>query len=73
MCITPAEGKTMYTVLFFGNAVGEYLPPYVIFKGAGQSFSVSWIVGTSPGTSFNVMASGWMEDFAFENWFKVIF
>jgi len=73
MCIVPTEGKTMYTVLFCGNAEGEYLPPYVIYKGKGQTFSASWIAGAPTGTVFNVTPSGWMEDIAFENWFEKSF
>ena len=34
-CLVPSEGKTMYTVLFCGNASEDYLPPYVIYKGKG--------------------------------------
>jgi len=33
--VVPSEGKSMYTVLVCGNAAGEYLPPYVLFKGTG--------------------------------------
>ena len=64
--ILPGEGKAMYTVLFCGNAAGEYLPPYVIYK-AKHIYS-SWITGGPPGTSYNVTASGWMEGYVFESW-----
>ena len=63
----------MYTVLFCGNAQGQYLPPYVIFKGRGTNYSASWIAGAPEGTTFNVTPSGWMEDYAMQTWFKTIF
>ena len=66
MCITSSKGKSMYTVLFCGNACGEYLPPYVIFKGKGCNFSASWIAGAPEGMAFNVTPSGWMEGFALD-------
>ena len=64
--ILPTEGKAMYTVLFCGNAAGEYLPPYVIYKA--KNIYSSWLTGGPPGTVYNVTASGWMEDYVFESW-----
>ena len=65
--ITPNEGKTMYTVLFACNAVGDFIPPYVIYKG--KHVHSSWVKNGPPGTSYNNTDSGWMEDYVFESWF----
>jgi hypothetical protein len=69
--ILPSEGKAMYTVLFAGNAAGEYLPPYVIYKA--KNLYSSWMINGPPGTAYNVTKSGWMEDTVFEAWFLTIF
>ena len=73
MCITPGEGKLMYTVLFCSNAAGDYLPPYIIFKKSGKNFSNSWIAGAPTGKSFNATTSGWMEDYAMQALFQLYF
>ena len=43
--ILPTEGKTMYTLLFCGNAAGSYMPPYVIYKGLSAKVFDTWMVG----------------------------
>ena len=63
----------MYTVLFCGNATGEYLPPYVIYKAKGNHIMDSWMIGGPEDTAYNVTKSGWMEDYVFAAWFKSIF
>ncbi len=71
--VVPSEGKTMYTVLFCGNAAGEYLPNYVIYKEPASNMFHTWINGGHPKTSYNLTKSGWMEDYVFEAWFKGVF
>ena len=63
----------MFTVLFCGNASGEYLPPYVIYKGKGNDIMNTWMDGGPPNTCYNVTKSGWMEDYVFEVWFEQVF
>ena len=71
--VVPSEGKGMHTVLVCGNANGEYLPPSVVFKEKGKQIFPSWMSGAPEGTCFNVTPSGWMEDYAFEEWIVKIF
>ena len=71
--VVPSEGKGMHTVLVCGNANGEYLPPSVVFKEKGRQIFPSWMSGAPEGTCFNVTPSGWMEDYAFEEWIVKIF
>lgn len=71
--VAPTEGRTMFTVLFCCSAGGDFLPPYVVYKGTPGILQTSWMTGAPPGTSFNATKSGWMEDFVFEAWFKVHF
>jgi hypothetical protein len=68
--LAPNEGKTMFTVLFCCNAGGDFLPPYVVYKGTPGILQTTWLHGAPPGTSFNTTKSGWMEDYVFEAWFK---
>ncbi|GAB1602359.1 uncharacterized protein LOC115211605 [Argonauta hians] len=64
--VMPSVGKTLYTVLFCGNAEGEYLPPYVIYKG--KYLYDTWMMGGPAGTTYNITETGWMDDYVFENW-----
>ena len=64
--VLPTEGKTMHTVLFCGNAAGNYMPPYVIYIGKSAKVFDTWMVGGLEGTSYNITQSGWMEDYVFE-------
>ena len=69
--ITPMGTRAMFTVLFCCNAVGQYLPPYTIFKA--KHLYESWTTGGVEGASYSVSDSGWMHDKNFENWFTTIF
>ena len=65
--LAPNCRKTMYTVLFTGNAAGEYLPPMIVYKG--KNMYESWTLGGPDGCKFANTYSSWMEDHVFENWF----
>ena len=57
--------------MFCGNAEGEILPPYCVYK----SFSVimdSWVRGAPPGTKFNRTKSGWFDEGTFGCFFSDI-
>ena len=63
----------MFTVLFCGSAAGIYLPPYVIYKGKATNMFNTWMEGGPDNTSYNIIKSGWMEDFVLEAWIKDVF
>ena len=69
--LTPTCGKAMYTVLFTGNANGDYLAPFVVYKG--KNLYDTWTEGGPHGCKYAVTDSGWMTDIVFENWFKTCF
>jgi len=71
--VVSSEEKLTHTVLVCSNAAGEYLLPYVLFKGTGRQLYHSWMAGAPEGTCFNVTPSGWMEDYAFEEWIIEVF
>ena len=60
--------KTQITVLACGNAIGQALPPMVIF--AGKRFNHELSVREVPGTLYGMADSGWMDTELFFNWFK---
>jgi hypothetical protein len=68
--IAPNEGKTMFTARFCCNAAGDFLSPYVIYKGTPGMLQTPWLSGAPKGTAFNATKSGWMEDYVFESWFR---
>ena len=71
--LVPTEGKTMFTFLFCGNASGQYLPPYVVYKGRGNHIMDSWMVGGPDQCAYKIRKSGWMEAYIFESWFREVF
>ena len=69
--LQPPGTKTMYTVLVCTNAIGQYLPPYTIYKA--KNIYNTWCYGGVEGAAYGVSDSGWMMDKNFESWFKDIF
>lgn len=61
--------KSCFTVMFCGNAVGEMLPPYIIFKGKHKWSD--WLYMGPLGSRMNVTKSGWMDSDTFEDWFEM--
>ena len=64
-------GKQKYTVLFSVNAIGQYLPPYTIYKAA--SMWNTWMQGGPEGALYGFNKSGWMLDINFENFVIKVF
>ena len=64
-------GKAMYSLMFCVFATGNYLPPFVVYKG--RHLYNTWTSGGLPGCAYATTPSGWMQDDVFENWFKNFF
>jgi hypothetical protein len=60
--------KTQITVLACGNAIGQAIPPMVIFSG--KRFNHELSVGEVPGTLYGMSDSGWMDMELFYQWFS---
>ena len=69
--ITPPGTKAMFTVLFCCSAIGQFLPPYTIYRA--KSLWNTWITGGVPGASYGFSDSGWMMDVNFQAWFTEVF
>ena len=59
--------KSAFSVMFCGNATGEVLPPYVVYKS--QHMWSSWIYDGIEGARYNRSKSGWFDACCFRDWF----
>ena len=59
--------KAAVSLMYCGSAVGELLPPYVVYK-AEQQWS-TWTEGGPKGTVYNRSKSGWFDCHTFQDWF----
>ncbi|KAJ8937750.1 hypothetical protein NQ314_011734 [Rhamnusium bicolor] len=51
--------KTSVSVMFCGNAAGELLPPYVVYRAT--KMWTTWTENSPKGSRYNVSASGWFD------------
>ena len=65
------HSKQSVSIMFSGNAVGEYLPPMVVYKA--KNVYEGWMIGGPKGTIYNSTPSGWFDMKTFEKWFFEIF
>ena len=58
------SGREHITIHHCGSAAGEYLPPFILYKG--KNLLSKYTVGGPDGAAYGVSCSGWMEqpDFA---------
>lgn len=68
--LNPTCGKTSYTVLACGNAVGELMPPFIIYKG--KHLYDMWCSDGPKGTAFCCSMSGWMDSVTFAKWLEKV-
>lgn len=61
------SSKAAISVMFCGNAVGEVLPPYVVYKL--EHLWSTWTTQGPKGTRYNRSNSGWFDNVCFEDWF----
>jgi hypothetical protein len=59
--------KTQITILACANAIGQVIPPMVVFSG--KRFNHELSVGEVPGTLYGMSDSGWMDNELFYEWF----
>ena len=58
--------KTTTTVLACGNAIGNSIPPFLIYKG--KRFDEQLKVGSTPGTRVTLSDSGWSNSVLFKEY-----
>ncbi|XP_039298507.1 tigger transposable element-derived protein 7-like [Nilaparvata lugens] len=59
--------KSCISIMFCGNAVGEMLPPYVVFKS--EHLWSTWTEGGPKDCRYNRSKNGWFDTACFEDWF----
>ena len=58
--------KSQITIVGCINAIGQALPPFVIFDA--KNLNLEWAEGEVPGTTYGLSDSGWMEMELFKRW-----
>ena len=65
------SGREYITILTCGSAIGEKMPPYIVYKGTYHM--QAHMRGDPPGTKYSRSESGWMESANFLEWFRTLF
>ncbi|XP_065653068.1 uncharacterized protein LOC136080380 [Hydra vulgaris] len=65
------HSKQSTSIMFAGNAVGEFLPPMVIYKA--KNLYQGWTHGGPPRTVYDITTNGWFDGRTFTRWFMEIF
>ena len=65
------SGREYITILAGGSAIGERLPPYILYKG--KNLMSNHTRGGPQGTRYSMSDSGWMETANFHEWFVKLF
>ena len=63
--------KAQVSILACANAIGQTIPPMVIFSGKKFNYDLS--EGEVPGTLYGMSGSGWMDQKLFARWFSMHF
>ena len=61
------------SIMFCGNANGEYLPPMLVYKCQSGNVYEGWIEGGPQGAEYASTKSGWFDMDCFKQWFFDIF
>ena len=59
--------KSSISLMFCGNAEGELLPPYVVYRA--ESLWNTWMEDGPTNARYNRSKSGWFDSHCFEDWF----
>lgn len=66
--MTSVERGENVTVLACMNAAGQYIPPFVLFKGVRKRDD--FLLGMPPGTEVTMTEKGWVTEEAFKLWLQ---
>ena len=67
----PNSTRQGFSVLFCGNAAGQMMPPFVVYKA--KHLRLSWCTEGLDDATYSVSDSGWMMDTNFESWIEHTF
>lgn len=60
--------KTSVSIMFCGNAAGELLPPYVVYRA--NKMWTTWAENGPKGCRYNASSSGWFDANIFTDWLE---
>ncbi|XP_030748969.1 uncharacterized protein LOC115877041 [Sitophilus oryzae] len=60
--------KTSISVMFSGNAAGELLPPYIVYRA--NKMWTTWTENGPKGCRYNSSSSGWFDASIFSDWLE---
>lgn len=61
------SSKSSLSIMFCGNASGNLIPPYVVYRAT--NIYDSWTIGGPQGARYNRSKTGWFDACIFEDWF----
>lgn len=62
------SSKVSVSIMMCGNAMGDMLPPYVVYKA--KSLWQPWTENGPKGCRYNATQSGWFDSNTFTDWFE---
>lgn len=62
------SSKSAISIMACGNAAGETLPPYVVYKSTKNIYD-TWTLYGPKGARYNRTVSGWFDTACFDDWF----
>ena len=65
------HSKSCVSLMFCGNASGEFLPPMVVYKS--KNCYSEWTKGGPRGAIYDSTTSGWFDSRCFVRWFNEVF
>ena len=66
VCYRTSGNKSQITVIGCISAVGQAIPPFVIFDA--KNLNVEWTNGEVPGTTYGLSEKGWVDTELFRGW-----
>lgn len=67
------HSKDSTSIMFCGNADGDYLPPMLVYKCQSGNVYEAWVEGGPEGAQYASTKSGWFDMNCFKKWFFDIF
>jgi hypothetical protein len=61
------HSKSAISMMFCGNAAGDMVPPYIVFKA--ENLWKGWCLNGPKGSRYNTSPSGWFNGFIYSDWF----
>ena len=55
-------------MLVCGNALGEFMPPFILYKGSDTSLELGWASNGAPDMAYKTTKKGWMDQISFKAW-----